>query len=294
MGKAVGKFAALFVKSSNKRRKTVDNNINLNAKSKIIKVRIRDLHIHPKAQRALIPALVKRIADNLDLDAVGVLHAVQYKRGNSVRLLIVDGQHRIVGIITRAKEGNFPDLLDWEVDVLVHPEIKTDAEACRLFVELNEKRAVERFYKFNALVIAGDPSAGAIKHYCDEFGLRIVRGKNEGGVCCVVQLENAYKLDAGASLRKALRTVTKAWDRDANAVDGKMISGLSLIYKHHDGAVDEPGMINALSRYTGGPGRLLNDARGYMRHGRRIGQCVAETIIDTYNLHRRSGRLEKF
>lgn len=272
----------------------MDNNINLSAKSKIIKVRIRDLHIHPKAQRAPVPALVKRIAENLDLDSIGVLHGVQYKRGNSNRLLIVDGQNRIAAIKTRAETSKFDDLLDWEVDVLVHLEIKTEAQACQLFIELNEKRTVERFYKFNALVVAADPSARAIKHYCDEFGLRIVRGKNDGGICCIVQLENAYKLDAGLSLRKALRTVTEAWDRDANAVDGKMISGLSLIYKHHDGAVDEPALTHALSKYSGGAGRLLNDARGYMRHGRRIGQCVADTIIDTYNLHRRSGRLEKF
>ena len=48
------------------------------SKSKMIKVRADSLSIHPYAQRDLVVRKLKQLSAELDLDAIGVLHAVEY------------------------------------------------------------------------------------------------------------------------------------------------------------------------------------------------------------------------
>ena len=66
--------------------------------TKLLKIRADQLQPHPLAQRDTVPSRLKKLVQNLDLDAIGVLHAVEYAINGEKGTWIIDGQRR-VGIL---------------------------------------------------------------------------------------------------------------------------------------------------------------------------------------------------
>src|SRR5689334_19036801 len=98
-------------------------------------IKVKDLEVHPVAQRDLREYKIVEFLKSINLDAIGTVHAVRRSESDGTKLYIVDGQHRVE---TLRRAG----LLDFEVSVCVHSDVKDDAGASRLFLDLNNRSPV--------------------------------------------------------------------------------------------------------------------------------------------------------
>ena len=251
----------------------------------IILVRVKDLRIHPTAQRALSTAHLKKLRSEFDLDAIGTIHVVEYEINGVTAYWVVDGQHRIAILLA---EG----FGDWEVEVKVHRTIKDDAGASRKFLELNNRLKVDPFSTFTNLRDAGNPNAVGVTRIANAHGLKISMAGNDGNLMCVSTLTRLFARDNGAALTATIETVLAAWGSIASGLEGKLIEGLGLIYATYNGTVDRPTLVKKLAKYPGGPSALLGDAKG-LREYRKISlaRCVAEKIVYVYNAGKRENKL---
>lgn len=257
------------------------------ANTKVIRVQARELRIHPTAQRLLVPSRLRELARDLDLDAIGDLHAVEYVIDGVKGIWVVDGQHRLRTLMDE-------DLGDWMVDVVVHLDKQDDASASDLFLKLNNRLSIHPFDKFDQARKAGRAAAVGITDIAQHFELKIDRQSRDGQISCVGVLDRVYALDReGAALRLALETLIAAWGRTASAVEGPLVEGLALLYHTFNGTIERPALVKKLAKYPGGPSALIGDARGLRktRHA-TVPRCVAEQITAAYNAGRRVGRLD--
>lgn len=256
------------------------------SKSKLVKVEAQTLRIHPTAQRDLVPSKLKRLMSNLDLDAIGVLHAVEYEIEGVRGIWIIDGQHRWHVLMDHG-------LGEWIVEVKIHVDVTTDARASELFLRLNDRSPVSPFDKFANAQKAGHTNAVGVVGALVKNGLKLGKASGDGLVSCVSALTKTYDIDKGVTLEAVLETVISAWGRTASATEGKIIEGLALVYATYNGQVDRPALVKKLSKHHGGAPGLIGDAKG-LRQFRTasIPRCIAERVIEIYNSGRKVGRLD--
>ena len=256
-------------------------------KSRMVRVEAQTLRIHPLAQRGLVPAKLKKLMAELDLDAIGVLHAVEYEiPGHGHGIWIIDGQHRWRALM----EHGFGE---WPVEVKIHSDVTDSARASELFLKLNDRSPVSPYDKFVNEVKAGFPSAVGILDLLRARGLELVRTSGDGHICCVSALKKIHGLDGGKALALALDTVIAAWGKVAGAVEGAVIEGIGLIYGTYGASVDQAALVKKLAKYPGGAAALVGDAKGLRNlRGATLARCIAEAAIEKYNAGRRTGRLD--
>lgn len=254
--------------------------------SKVTKIRADQLQPHPLAQREVVPSRLKKLRDNLDLDAIGVLHIVQYPISGKNGFWIIDGQHRWRALMDHG-------LGEWEVEVKNHLDVKDDARASALFLRLNDRSPVEPFDKFINELKAKDDDAIGMNDIAITHGCKISRQSADGCIAGITHMRRAYQTDGGKSLDKALGTTISAWGKRASGLEGKTILGMTLVYARFNGVIDQASLANKLAKYPGGPSGLVGDARGLTElHKGSLTRCIAERIIDTYNKGRSSGKLD--
>lgn len=257
-----------------------------NYKTKIVRVEAQQLRIHPTAQRQILPSRLKTITANLDLDAIGVLHAVEYAVDGQQGIYVIDGQHRLRALMDLG-------LGEWVVEVKIHVDAKDDASASDLFLKLNDRSPVTSIDKFENEVRAGYGPAVSIVEMLRKRHLEVARTARDGAICCVAALKRIYQQDEGKSLPVTLDVALSAWGHRAEAMEGKILEGLSIPLMMHGDSVDRPALVKKLAKYPGGASGLLGDALG-LRKVRKanLARCVAEVIAETYNSGKRTGRLE--
>lgn len=256
-------------------------------KSKIInkKVPASLLRVHPICQKKFIPAVFKRILSALDLDAIGVVHVVEYTIDGVKALWIVDGQHRWRALM---EEG----LGDWMVDIQIHADVQDDAAASALFLRLGDRGVIASYDKFLNEVVAGDPVARGVVSMVEKHGFKIHRAASDGAVMCVEALKQVFRKDDGATLSATLDVIVAAWGHKVAGTEGTIIAGLGLFLARYNGEVDVPVLIKKLAKYEGGPSGLLGSAKGLRSvRGGRIIQCVESVVRAAYNKGRRMGQL---
>jgi hypothetical protein len=256
-------------------------------RSKIVRVEAQTLRVHPFAQRDLVPSKLKKLMAELDLDAIGVLHAVEYEIKGQTAIWIIDGQHRWRALIDHG-------LGEWLVEVKIHLDATDDARASALFLKLNDRAIVSPFDKFANEVKAGVPAAVGVLKLVNARNLKATNSPGDGQVRCVTAMRKVYDLDGGKALALTLETVITAWGRTEAAVDGKIIEGVGLVHcTYTNGSIDLAALSKKLAKYPGGAAGLLGDAKG-LRQFRQasLPRCVAETVIATYNVGRKTGRLD--
>lgn len=255
-------------------------------KSKIITVEAQTLRIHPRAQRQLLPSRLKQLKKDFDLDAIGVLHGVEYEIDGQRAIYIIDGQHRWQALIDLG-------LGEWKVEVKVHLDCVDDARASELFLKLDDRAVVHAYDRFENARRAGHADAVGITQIAAERQLKIDRWGHDGSLTCVTALRSIFNLDNGATLTATLDTLLQAWGHSASAFEGKLIEGVGIVFKRFNGTIDRPVLVKKLAKYPGGPSALLGDAKG-IREYRHISvpRCVAERVIETYNNGRRAGKLD--
>lgn len=254
--------------------------------TKMITVRARELRVHPYAQRRIVPAALNRLINELNLDAIGTFAAVRYRIDGVLATWIVDGQHRHAALLHHG-------FGDWEVDVKMHTDVRSDARAHRLFLDLNRRAPVSSYDTFLNELGEGDRVARGAAQIVERNGLKVARTNADGSVTCVSALKSLYAKDDGKALDKALATAIAAWGPTSQAVEGKIIEGLGVVFSHYNGEVDQPALVKKLAKYPGGAAGLHGSAKALKQvRSASLGRCVAEVVIETYNKGRRAGQLE--
>lgn len=252
--------------------------------SKLIKMRADSLQPHPLAQRELVPSRLRKLIATLDLDAIGVLHAVEYPIKGKSAIWIVDGQHRWRALMDHG-------MGEWMVEVKIHTDVTDDARASAIFLKLNDRSPVSPFDKFQNRLMAKDEDAVAINDIAIKHHMKISRTGGPGCLVGISCIEKTYKLDGGDSLDKSLGIVNEAWG--LRTVEAKIIEGIGLLCARFNGAMDIPALTKKLSKYPGSATGLVGDARGLMEYRKvSLARCVAERVIEAYNTGRRDGRLD--
>jgi hypothetical protein len=259
----------------------------LKAVSVMKKMEARELFdsIHPFAQRRIVRANLERLKREFDLDAIGVIHAVQYEIKGRLAVWVIDGQTRI----TALKEL---DLGDWVVDVKVHLDATDDRCACALFLKLNHRAPVSPYDKFLNELTSEMPEAVGVTGIIKSHGLMISRNGGDGLLVCISALKKVFRRDGGKSLSAALRVITEAWGSRSAALEGKIIDGISILIRGYKTKLEIPSLVSVLSKYPGGPSALVGDARGVADNSKApLSRCVAHVVINQYNRNRRTGKL---
>lgn len=252
--------------------------------SRMMRVRADSLQPHPLAQRELVPARLRKLKAALDLDAVGVLHVVQYPIKDKTAIWIVDGQHRWRAIIDHG-------LGEWEVEVKLHADVTDDARAAALFLKLNDRSPVSPFDKFTNRLMAKEDEAIAINDIAIKHRMKIARGAGPGNLVGIAALEKTYRLDDGEALDKTLGIITEAWG--FRSFDAKIVEGIGLVCARYNGELEHPALVKKLSKYPGSATGLIGDARGLMEYRKvSLARCIGERVIETYNSGRRVGKLD--
>lgn len=254
-------------------------------KSRIIQLCADELKFDEDYQRKVIHARVRRLADKLDLDSLGVVTVSERKDG----FYVVDGQHRILAL-------RHHDFGEWKVKCQVYSDLKREEEAA-LFRTLNDTRRITPWDDFKAGIIEGDPESLEIRRICKVAGLRVSSGNQDGVISCVASMRQIYRNDDGRPgpevLKEALEVAVAAWGVQSSSVEGKIIEGLSIVLSTYGPEeMDRPALIKKLSKIGGQGAGLLGLARSMREHRQAgVARCVASVVVDLYNKGRRSGAL---
>lgn len=255
-------------------------------RSKLLKVRADELVSHPFAQREIVPSNLKRLTETLDLDAIGVLHAVEYPINGKTRLWIIDGQHRWQALM----DNGFGE---WPVEVKVHLDVDNHKSASDLFLKLNKRATVMPFDSFQNELNAGYEEAVGANSVARKNGLTISRQCGDAKLACANTLKKIWRVDKGETLDATLQIVVSAWGTKASALEGRLLDGIGLVVWRFNGTIDKPAMVKKLAKHPGGASGLLGDAKGLMAYSKSsMSKCVAECVIAAYNSGRRVGRLD--
>lgn len=247
----------------------------------------RTLRVHPQAQRdGLVKAKLNKIIDNLDLDAIGTLHVVEYPINGEDAAWVIDGQHRLVALLQRG-------MGEWRVRCEIHTDVKDDARASDLFLKLNDRSMPKPYETFRNEVQAQRASAVNITALAAKHGYTINDYGAESSLACPSALKRVYEIDEGRSLDLVLATSVAAWGHLQAGNEGKLIEGMGLVFAKNNGAIDKPAMSQKLAKYPGGPAALIGHAKG-LKAVRNVSmaRAVAEMVIETYNKGRTTGRIE--
>lgn len=247
-------------------------------------IALRDLEPHPLAQRQFDSAWAAVIYKEFDPAALGTLTVAVTKRGKK---WVVDGQHRMKAALQWLDGDNAQC-----VDCMVVP-VDNDAEAARLFLLLNNHKAVLNRDKFIVRIVAEDPVALGIMAVLQKFGLRVARNPGRGIVRAVDACEFLFKRQRGALLlERTVRVLHSAWADDPDAYSGKLLRGLGLLLAKFGAAVEDEELIRKLAK-RGGPLGLIGRSRDLKSAmGVSAAHAMRECIRLEYNKGRRGGGLE--
>jgi len=227
---------------------------------------------------------MKRIEREINLDAIGTVHAVRYPIDGTIHVWVVDGQHRVTAL-------NALDMGDWSVDVMVHTSVMDDAGASKLFLALNDRAVVSPYDKFINEYQAGNPTVTQIVHMATSEGLKISRNDGANAIRGVSALKDAFGLDGGASLAKSLRVMKDAWGGEKGSFEGCLVHGFSIFYKTYGERIkDHKGFVQRLVKIK--PGSIIGSARYASKFNRRtVNREIAAQLVIIYNKGRSSGQI---
>lgn len=249
----------------------------------------RELQVHPDAQRPLVAAKVKRLADELDPDAIGVLCVVEIPVRNGTAYYLVDGQHRNAAVMRALGE-----------DQMVYCEILTGvsiAEAARMFRKRNTSTKPSAFEMFRIGVTAGDPECVAINDVVNSCGLVVSDNKAPGSVRAVAALRWVYRGEKSRgngknalALKRTLITIIQAWGKGSDVPTGEIIKGIGAVVLRHGDAIDFTALESRLRKYDGGAGGLHGAAKGIAKmYAGSVSNAVASLVALEYNKGRKPG-----
>lgn len=234
-------------------------------------------------QRDPIPKRVKVIADNLDLDALGLFIVSRRADGS---LYVIDGQHRIEALRQYGWQN------DWKVECRVYEKLTVEQEA-ELYRQLNDTRPLKAWDFFKAGLVSGDAGCLEIDATVRSAGLKVSGQCGDGKVGCVTTLRQVHGRYGKDVLRRALEIATASWGHTAAAVEKELVHGLSIVTATYNGELDTPWLVKKLAKAPGGPSGLLGRARGLKEIATApLYRIVAQQVVALYNKGRRTNLLD--
>lgn len=191
-------------------------------------VPLGELFVDPAIQRPMQEPWSKKISRNFspsrfaDHPPKVSLRSPERRGPNGEMYHVMDGQHEI----DAARRAGYPP--QTLVPVHVYHGVTDAQQEATKFLEVNEDRkVVKAISRFPIAVRAGEPRAVALQEALEHYGWRSDSSGSEGGIACVVTLQNlAANPDR---LDKVLQTITGAWGI-RNGIQQPVIGGLGLIY----------------------------------------------------------------
>lgn len=249
-------------------------------KPKVRQLQVSGLVVDPNVQRGLDRNRVAKIAEDLELTAIGIITVSH--RGNGSHH-VIDGQHRVEALRLAGGDSE-------EVQCRVFEGLSIEEEA-RMFRLLNNTVKLHALDKFKVRVVEGEPAAVAIHAILSKHGWRVAGGAGDDAFAAVTAAERIWRRDRDA-LDRTIATITRAWGHTSAASNGFIVEGLGLVYARYGEATDDVSMADRLARYPGGPGRLIGAARGLQQAYRfSVTTAIADLIVEIYNANRRTKAL---
>lgn len=249
-------------------------------KPEIRQLPVSGLIVDPNVQRSPDRGRAAKMAENLDLNAIGIVTVSKRANGS---YHVIDGQHRVEALRLAGGEEE-------KVTCRVFEGLTLEDEA-RMFRLLNNTVKLTAIDRFRVRVVEGEPVAAGINETLARHGWKIMLASGEAAFSAVAAAERIYNRDP-AALERAIVTVTRAWGHDSAGTDGRLFEGLGMVLARYGSAVDDTELVERLARYPGGPGRLLGKARGMTEVLRiTLTVAVADVLVELYNARRRTRAL---
>ncbi len=248
------------------------------SKSKHVWLHVRDLQMHPIIQRKFHQRRAQELADTFDPDSIGEITVSKNDAGH----FILDGQHR-------CKAVELALGLDQLVPCRLYEGLTVEQEA-KLFLGLNNSKAIRALDIFKLALVARRPVETAIKTILDAHKLRVGETYSPGMVRCPAALIAIYSHYGEATLQSALAVIGDAWGRLPDAYDGVILRAVARLLHAFSTAIDHRDLSRKLAR-SGGPSMMLGAARDHAKTmSITIDRAAAARMMNIYN----KGRRDKF
>ncbi len=250
------------------------------AKPAIRQLPVSALIVDPNVQRSVDRNRVAKMADDLDLSAVGVI-TVSHRGNGSYH--VIDGQHRVEAVRLAGGESE-------NVTCRIFDGLSIEDEA-RMFRLLNNTTKLQTMDRFKVRVVEGDPMAVEIHGLLAKHGWKVSGGANDGHFGAVAAVERVYQRDS-AAVERMIATITRAYGHSSEGMHFAIVEAVGSIYARYGETVDDSGLADRMARYHGGPARLIGDARGLAATYRfSLATAVADILVERYNVSRRTKAL---
>lgn len=244
-------------------------------------LRVSNLTTDPRYERPLNMAQVKKIAEEFDPDAVGMIYVSERSDGTCV---ILDGQHRAKALVRMGWE-------DQMVPCFVYKNMTVEDEA-RVFRIINEgRRRLNAFDLFRARVTEGDRYAKDINNLLQMEGLRPGTGPGGNTVAAMSALQKVYARSGRDIFRSTLHICRNTWGTaDNKGLQSPILLGVALVLAEYGPLIDADTFVKRLATVT--PGAWVARARVVKESlGGTMETCMAVAMVNLYNERRRTSRL---
>lgn len=234
------------------------------------------------AQRGLNEREAKRIADEFDPDAFGVI-SVSLPNGAG-HYHCIDGQTRVTAVkmLWGEKESVPCNVIQAE-----EPAI-----AAEIFLKMNAGRnRPGALDLFKVGVAAGRKTEVAVDKLIGGLGYRIGMDYQDGTISAVSALKLVYTRYGAEVLKDTLLVIQGTWGRDRDSTTGAIIQGYARLLNEHGSSVDRQKLVNKIAKKMT-PGNLLARARAAREmFGGSLSENVVRVLVTTYDYGLKHGRL---
>lgn len=247
-------------------------------------VSVDSLFSDPRYQRVVDMRRVERMAKEFDPDALGVIYVSN--RGNGQNA-VMDGFHR-VALMRYLNWG------DQKMPAFVFTGLTVQEEA-EIFTRMNKDRKQPHPHDlFRSEVAAGRPEAVALNEVFTEVGIKVSTSPGAKNIRALATARRAFHIAGPDVVRRALKVLTKAWDRHDDAINGDVLNGLSLLLLTEPELIDDKHLAARLADFT--PTQLVNKAAAVkdVIEGMTPAGAMAYVLTSVYNARRRNKRLAEF
>jgi hypothetical protein len=207
------------------------------------------LDVDPDVQRVLNPERVKKLAENFDESALGILTVSARVSSDALadkvehRYVVLDGQTRLAALrrFTGHEDTNYPVICQ------VYHGLTRQEEA-EIFLSHNDRAAVRTLDKFRLAIVAQEKWALDLQHIVLSHGFEIGRGARiTHRFTAVASAQRILALPDGQdALNRAFDLLVRAWGHRRNTASAEALEGVGLLYQRHGAAVDTVGFASKL------------------------------------------------
>jgi hypothetical protein len=250
--------------------------------SRVMMLPIEKLFVDERYQRNLNMKMVRRIAENFDNKAMGVLTVSKRDFGYA----IIDGQHRYYA----AKKIGIKVL---ECEVFEWLSLPDES---KLFSTINMSRGKVRMIdQFRSMLVANEDDARNIVDILDSLELKIGKHTSNKGIkntiSCVGTLLEFYKKIGFNEFYQSLSLLKDAYSGDWRSLDQKFVGGFCIFFNRYHKEFNRDEFLQRLSKVP--ITEIIRDARTVVEFdGVNSKNAVAKMLLKIYNKGRRSRQLE--